>query len=82
MADDLGTDGMANQVKGAAKQVEGKARNAAGGVTGDTSEQPVPGHAAQVVDVAPVTLGCLRRASRSPTLQPPGRNDHPAKIAE
>lgn len=39
MADDLGTDGVKNQVKGAAKEVEGKARNAAGGITDDTSEQ-------------------------------------------
>jgi uncharacterized protein YjbJ (UPF0337 family) len=39
MADDLGTDGLKNQVKGAAKEVEGKVRNAAGGLTGDASEQ-------------------------------------------
>ena len=39
MADDLTTDGLENQAKGAAKQVEGKARNAVGGITGDTSEQ-------------------------------------------
>jgi uncharacterized protein YjbJ (UPF0337 family) len=39
MADDLTSDGLENQVKGAAKQVEGKARNAVGGITGDTSEQ-------------------------------------------
>lgn len=39
MADDLGTDGLKNQVKGAAKEAEGKVRNAAGGLTGDTSEQ-------------------------------------------
>lgn len=39
MADDLGRDGLKNQVKGAAKELEGKARNAAGAVTGDTSEQ-------------------------------------------
>ena len=39
MADDLGTDGLENQAKGAAKQVGGKLRNAAGGLTGDTSEQ-------------------------------------------
>jgi uncharacterized protein YjbJ (UPF0337 family) len=39
MADDLGTDGLENQVKGAAKEVQGKVRNAAGGLTGDTSEQ-------------------------------------------
>lgn len=39
MSDDLGTDGLKNQVKGAAKEVGGKLRNAAGGLTGDTSEQ-------------------------------------------
>lgn len=39
MADDLGTDGLKNQAKGAAKEVEGKVRNAAGGLTDDTSEQ-------------------------------------------
>jgi len=39
MADDLGTDGLKNQAKGTAKEVEGKVRNAAGGLTGNTSEQ-------------------------------------------
>ena len=39
MADDLTSDGLENQAKGAAKQVEGKLRNAGGGITGDTSEQ-------------------------------------------
>jgi uncharacterized protein YjbJ (UPF0337 family) len=39
MADDLGRDGLENQVKGTAKEVEGKVRNAVGGLTGDTSEQ-------------------------------------------
>ena len=39
MADNLRDDGMENQVKGAAKQVGGKVRNAVGGLTGDTSEQ-------------------------------------------
>ena len=39
MADNLGKDGVENQVKGAAKEVEGKVRNAAGGLTGNTSEQ-------------------------------------------
>jgi uncharacterized protein YjbJ (UPF0337 family) len=39
MADDLGTDGLENQVKGTAKEVQGKVRNAAGGITDDTSEQ-------------------------------------------
>ena len=39
MADDLGTDGLENQAKGAAKVVGGKVRNAVGGLSGDTSEQ-------------------------------------------
>lgn len=39
MADDLGTDGVENQIKGAGKEVGGKLRNAVGGLTGDTSEQ-------------------------------------------
>jgi uncharacterized protein YjbJ (UPF0337 family) len=39
MADDLGSDGLENQAKGAAKEVGGKVRNAVGGLTGDTSEQ-------------------------------------------
>jgi len=39
MADDLGTDGLENRAKGTAKEVEGKVRNAVGGLTGDTSEQ-------------------------------------------
>jgi len=39
MSDDLDRDGMENQVKGTAKQAEGKIRNAVGGLTGDTSEQ-------------------------------------------
>lgn len=39
MADDLGTDGLKNQAKGAAKEVGGKVQNAVGGLTGDTTEQ-------------------------------------------
>ena len=39
MADDLGTDGLDNQAKGAAKEVQGKVRNAVGDLTDDTSEQ-------------------------------------------
>ncbi len=39
MADDLDTDGLENQAKGLGKQVEGRVRNAVGGLTGDTSEQ-------------------------------------------
>ena len=39
MADDLGTDGLENQAKGAAKEVQGKVRNAVGDLTDDSSEQ-------------------------------------------
>ena len=39
MADDLERDGLENQAKGAAKEVEGKVRNAFGDLTDDTSEQ-------------------------------------------
>ena len=39
MADDLNRDGLKNQIKGAGKQAEGKARNALGALTGDESEQ-------------------------------------------
>jgi uncharacterized protein YjbJ (UPF0337 family) len=39
MADDLERKGLENQAKGAAKEVEGKVRNAFGDLTDDTSEQ-------------------------------------------
>ena len=39
MAKDLGTDGVENQIKGAAKEVVGKIQNAVGGLTGDTTQQ-------------------------------------------
>jgi uncharacterized protein YjbJ (UPF0337 family) len=39
MADDRNRDGLENQIKGAGKQVEGRVRNAIGGLSGDTSEQ-------------------------------------------
>ena len=39
MADDLGKDGLENTGKGVAKEIEGRVRNAVGGLTGDTSEQ-------------------------------------------
>jgi uncharacterized protein YjbJ (UPF0337 family) len=39
MADDLGRDGLKDQIKGTAKEGEGRVRNAVGGLTGDTSEQ-------------------------------------------
>lgn len=39
MAKDLGRDGVENQAEGLGDEVKGKARNAVGGLTGDTSEQ-------------------------------------------
>ena len=39
MADDLKSDGFDKQRKGLGNEIKGKARNALGGVTGDTSEQ-------------------------------------------
>ena len=39
MADDLEREGLEDQVKGTAKEGEGKLRNAVGGLTGDSSEQ-------------------------------------------
>jgi uncharacterized protein YjbJ (UPF0337 family) len=39
MADDLNRDGLENQAKGLGSELKGKARNAVGGMAGDTSEQ-------------------------------------------
>ena len=39
MSDELKRDGIENQVKGAAKQSEGKVRNAVGDATDNESEQ-------------------------------------------
>lgn len=39
MSDDLKKDGLENQVKGAAKQAEGKIRHAVGDLTDNKSEQ-------------------------------------------
>jgi uncharacterized protein YjbJ (UPF0337 family) len=39
MADDLGTDGLANQVKGAAKEVGGKVQGAVGDLTDNHSQE-------------------------------------------
>jgi uncharacterized protein YjbJ (UPF0337 family) len=39
MAKDLGTDGLENQVKGAAKEVEGKVRKNVGDITDNHSEE-------------------------------------------
>ena len=39
MADDLDREGAENQIKGLGNELKGKARNAVGGLTSDTSEQ-------------------------------------------
>jgi uncharacterized protein YjbJ (UPF0337 family) len=39
MADDLGTDGLENQAKGAAKEVAGKVQKNVGDMTGDSSQE-------------------------------------------
>lgn len=39
MSDNTADEGLKNQVKGTAKEVGGKLRNALGGLTSDTSEQ-------------------------------------------
>ena len=39
MADDIGNEGLKDQIKGTAKEGEGRIRNAVGGLTGDSSEQ-------------------------------------------
>jgi uncharacterized protein YjbJ (UPF0337 family) len=39
MADERKRDGLDNQARGFGKEVEGRVRNAVGGLTGDTSEQ-------------------------------------------
>jgi uncharacterized protein YjbJ (UPF0337 family) len=36
---DLATEGLEDELKGAAKRVEGRVRSAVGGATGNTSEQ-------------------------------------------
>lgn len=36
---DMATEGTADRLKGTGKQVEGRVRNAVGGLTGDTGEQ-------------------------------------------
>ena len=39
MADDLGTDGLGNQIKGAAKEVAGKVQKNVGDMTDNTSQE-------------------------------------------
>jgi uncharacterized protein YjbJ (UPF0337 family) len=47
MTDDLGNEGVEDQVKGTVKEGEGRLRNAVGGLTGDDSEQ-IKGKAQEV----------------------------------
>lgn len=60
MADDLERDGLENQIKGTAKEGEGKLRNAVGGLTGDTSEQ-LKGKAQELKGKAQRKLGGAER---------------------
>ena len=53
---DLATEGTKDRVKGAAKEVEGRIRNAVGGATGDTSEQ-VKGKAQEIKGKAQQAVG-------------------------
>ena len=39
MSKDIGTDGVENQISGAAKEVKGKFQNAYGAATGNTGDQ-------------------------------------------
>ena len=39
MADDLGTDGLGNQIKGAAKEAAGKVQKNVGDLTDNTSQE-------------------------------------------
>jgi uncharacterized protein YjbJ (UPF0337 family) len=60
MADDLERDGLENQIKGTAKEGEGKLRNAIGGLTGDNSEQ-LKGKAQELKGKAQRKLGGAER---------------------
>jgi uncharacterized protein YjbJ (UPF0337 family) len=50
---DLGTEGVKDQLKGAAKQGEGRVRGTVGAATGDTSEQRNFGETEQDLDSDP-----------------------------
>ena len=60
MSDKQNRDGLENQVKGLSKEAEGKARNAIGGLTGDTSEQ-LKGKAKELEGKAQRKLGKIQR---------------------
>jgi uncharacterized protein YjbJ (UPF0337 family) len=53
---DMATEGEKDRIKGTAKVVEGRVRNAVGGATGDTSEQ-VKGKAEEVAGKAQKAWG-------------------------
>lgn len=56
MADDLGTDGLENQIKGGAKEVSGKIRKNVGDLTDNTSEE-IKGKAKEVEGKAQRKVG-------------------------
>lgn len=60
MADDLERNGAENQIKGTAKEGEGKIRNAVGGLTGDSTEQ-LKGKAQELKGKAQRKLGNAQR---------------------
>ena len=61
MADDLGRDGLENQVKGAAKDIAGKVQRKVGEVTGSASQQ-IKGGARQVEGKLQKKVGDAREA--------------------
>jgi uncharacterized protein YjbJ (UPF0337 family) len=63
---DMATEGTADRLKGSAKQVEGRVRNAVGGLSGDNSEQ-VKGKAQELKGKAQDALGkAKQRADPNP----------------
>jgi len=64
MTDDLGREGMKDQIKGTAKEAEGKIRNAVGDLTDDTSEQ-IKGKAQELKGKAQRKLGELESDAAS-----------------
>jgi len=64
MADDLGREGLKDQIKGTAKETEGKIRNAVGDLTDDTSEQ-IKGKAQELKGKAQRKLGELESDAAS-----------------
>ena len=63
---DMASEGAADRIKGSAKQVEGRVRNAVGGLSGDNSEQ-VKGKAQELKGKAQDALGkAKQRADPNP----------------